>query len=769
MGKLAERGTGVEGVRLPLTPLPLVRESSGVYEVCDEGRRFLEGLDPSLNLGVVVVAGRYRTGKSFLLNRGVLEVAAKKGFSTGDSQKACTRGVWIYPTPLSANDGRSFVALDTEGTASLEARADQDAQLIGIALSLASVFIFNSTGSLDETSLSDLATLTSVARLISEAQWQAPELLWVLRDFALKLQGDDGQELGLQAYLERALSEELYGKGGVRATLKHFFRKRTLLTMVRPCTDEAKLQSLNDLGVSALRPEFQRQLEQFRLLVKAAAAHPKQLGDMALNGAALAQLALAAVASVNEGKTPSVQTTFDFMQERRVRVFEEEAVAALGQQCCALRAQLPLRRLPRLAPPARPAFMEQLVESWGACEARLLDLCGRLQRELEAGNDVAGMALAETVLAEVEAGAIEGRLENVFEAELQHLESRLGSARTLPLVPRLHAAHAAVWRHELAAAAEALAMQAAPLLPLVSPEDVERRAAELRQEAQLELHAFSEARDSLAQELRAAQQQLETAHASEATARERLGAEAAALQRQLEAVKGERDAAQEAGHSQTTASEAAQAAGAEVELLRAEFQAIVQSCESRGRQARLQCRAAEERSRAAEEQLEAGRQRVAEELGRLREQQATAKRDYEELRRRATQELLEKRQLMAEAYSGVALEAQRSHESALAADRRLMVVEVERESLKRRVDALEVDALELAKTRRLFDDVRLRHASAESNAEASAKLQALQAAQLLRLEAELRDLRTASQQRDRELTRKAAVLELQLQAHGVGA
>jgi hypothetical protein len=202
--------------------------------------------------------------------------------------------------------------------------------------------------------------------------------------------------------------------------------------------------------------------------------------------------------------------------------------------------------------------------------------------------------------------------------------------------------------------------------------------------------------------------------------------------------------------------------------LRAEFQAIVRGCEGRARQAQEQAQAAEQRGRASEEQLAQGRERVAAELAALREQQAAARREHEEQRRRQTQELLEKRQQLTEAYGGVVQEAQRSHEAALAADRRLMVVEVERESLKRRVDALEADALELAKTRRLCDDLRCRHASAEAAAEASARLQELQASQLLRLEAELRELRAAWQLRDRELTHRAAVLELQLQARGLG-
>jgi len=122
---------------------------------------------------------------------------------------------------------------------------------------------------------------------------------------------------------------------------------------------------------------------------------------------------------------------------------------------------------------------------------------------------------------------------------------------------------------------------------------------------------------------------------------------------------------------------------------------------------------------------------------------------------------------MTEAYSGIVQDSQRAREAAMSADRRLMMVEVEKDSLKRRVDALEEDSRELAKTRRLYDDVRFRHAAAEAANEASAKLQEMQKSQLQRLEAELREVRVQAQQRDLEMTRRTATLELQLQARGI--
>ena len=780
-------------VKATAMALPLVQETDGIYSVCEEGRKFLECLSEDVTLAVVVVAGRYRSGKSFLLNRGLLDAAAKKGFATGNSTNACTRGVWIYPMPLNTHSTRCYIVLDTEGTASLEAKAEQDARLIGIALSLASVFIFNATGSLDETSLSDLATLTTVAQGISSVtdKWQPPELIWVLRDFALQLQGDAGEDITPAEYLERALSAERYGKSGVRTTLKHFFQKRTLFPMVRPCVDEAQLQKLNNLSSSNFRPEFQKQLDGFRELVKLATVRPKEIGGLALNGPALAKLALAAVASVNEGKAPSIQTTFDFLQERRSKEFEEEALAELDKQAFLAKEQLPLRETVDLTLPMQPSFMQHLPDLWKGCEERLRVRRASLVQDLERANAEAQSKLMSQAMTKAESGGCG------FAKSLEELGERLGHVALLGAVPRLHAIYVSATEAKRLAAEErcvettkciacletqlcaakkdyhvlreqmdeALVQASAVTSGGTSHEEYAQMLAETRLEAQNEMNALSVTRDALSQELRTLLLHAESARMAEDAQYARCTEEVGSLRAALGEAEMQRD------HLVAQASE--KAGGVErlqrsdLEEIKADFQVIVRECEGRASAACKERDLAQQRSERAEQTLQEGRQTVSEEMARLAEEKEVAKRDQEEFRRRQTQDLLEKRQMMTDAYSGVVQEAQRSREAALSADRKLMMTEVEKESLKRRVDSLETDSLELSKTRRLYDDVRFKHISAEATVEASSKMQEMQKSQLLRLETELRDVRTAARQRDLELTRKAATLELQLQARGI--
>jgi hypothetical protein len=770
-------------VRAAAAPLPLVQGTDGTYVVCEEGRAFLERLDSEVTLAVVAIAGRYRSGKSFLLNRGLLDAPLKKGFPTGNTVNACTRGVWIYPMPLSANDNRCFLVLDTEGTASLEANAEQDARLIGIALAVASVFIFNATGSLDETSLGDLATLTTVAQGISAVtdKWQPPELIWVLRDFALQLQGDEGKEMSPAEYLERALSEERYGKSGARAALKGFFQKRTLFPMVRPCIDEANLQKLNGLASSAFRPEFQRQLEGFRSLIRTAAVRPKELGGIALNGLALSKLVQAAVQSVNEGRAPSIQTAFDFLQERRLRDFEAEISADLDRRHTEAVATLPVRSLPGLELPPPPAGAEHFPEVWRLCEERLAQKRAALSKRLADANDEARGQLLKAALDAAQKG------EGSFANSLERLGA-LGRAELLDAVLRLHKLCLAAEEqrrskaeerlqalegevqqaHEelskLRSEMEGLLVVPVPQGPMLH-EDFERLLAETRDDAQTEMHALSERRDALSQEVCALLARTQQLEAEAEAASSRFSVEVGTLRGALEEAEAQGERLQQSAAERSLGLD--EAAKRSLEGVKAGFEAIVRSCEERAAAAHGERELAERRSEAAEASLAQERERLAAEQALLAEEKEKLRRSSEDTRRQQTQELLERRQQLNEVYAGIVQDAQRCREAALSADRKLMMTEVEKESLKRRVDALSVDSQELAKTRRLYDDVRFKHASAEASVEASQKLQELQRAQLLRLETELHEVRAAVRQRELEQTHRVATMELQLQAHGI--
>lgn len=56
-------------------------------------------------VAIIAVAGKYRTGKSFLLNRILLD-QYHGGFGVGPTINPCTKGLWIWSEPVELTDSK---------------------------------------------------------------------------------------------------------------------------------------------------------------------------------------------------------------------------------------------------------------------------------------------------------------------------------------------------------------------------------------------------------------------------------------------------------------------------------------------------------------------------------------------------------------------------------------------------------------------------------------------------------------------------------------
>lgn len=93
-----------------------------------------------------------------------------------------------------------------------------------------------------------------------------PIFVWVLRDFTLKLEDDQGKKISSNQYLEHCLkpqagfSDAITSKNQIRRLISDSFRERECVTFVRPAEDENILRNLSQYRLEDLRPEFTKQV-----------------------------------------------------------------------------------------------------------------------------------------------------------------------------------------------------------------------------------------------------------------------------------------------------------------------------------------------------------------------------------------------------------------------------------------------------------------------------------------------------------------------------
>lgn len=72
-------------------PFISYKEKEG-FKLNPEAETFLRSLNPNRKVAVISIVGKYRTGKSFFVNRVLLNRAGRKaGFSVGPTINPCTK------------------------------------------------------------------------------------------------------------------------------------------------------------------------------------------------------------------------------------------------------------------------------------------------------------------------------------------------------------------------------------------------------------------------------------------------------------------------------------------------------------------------------------------------------------------------------------------------------------------------------------------------------------------------------------------------------
>ena len=322
-------------------PIEFIKiSSSGKCTITEEAIEMLSKIES--NLAVISIAGIYRSGKSYLLNR---LLGRQDGFEIGPNISSCTKGIWIWGDTIKLNNKNTEVLIiDTEGLASAFEDRNENIDIIIFCLSvlLSSLFIYNSMKNIDESAIESLALVLNFAKKIqskfnslNDYANNFPSFLWVLRDFALELIDEKGKEISTKQYMENALKEEninnisnneynknileeINKKNEIRKIIKLFFKERDCYTLIRPVHDEKKLKIIDQIPQEQLRPEF---LSQMNLLVQKIFDNirPKNINGGYMNGPMFLNLAKMYINSLNSDELPNINTSWKIVIDSQLK------------------------------------------------------------------------------------------------------------------------------------------------------------------------------------------------------------------------------------------------------------------------------------------------------------------------------------------------------------------------------------------------------------------------------------------------------------------
>eukprot|EP00929_Paragymnodinium_shiwhaense_P039212 TRINITY_DN20620_c0_g1_i2.p1 TRINITY_DN20620_c0_g1~~TRINITY_DN20620_c0_g1_i2.p1 ORF type:complete len:805 (-),score=215.61 TRINITY_DN20620_c0_g1_i2:593-3007(-) len=294
-------------------------------------------------LAVVGIAGLYRTGKSFLLNR---LLGLQEGFEIGPTVNPCTKGLWIWGQPVQLAPDYHCILIDTEGLGSTQRTASCDMQIFSLCILLSSYFIYNSMGAIDEQAIDDLHLVAHLAKHIhvkskknsdtekaSDLSQYFPSFLWVLRDFHLRLVDDRGTAISEKDYFENALRPlgNQEDKNKVRDVIKDLFRDRDCLTIVRPVEAEDDLRHIQRLPYESLRVNFRKQVEAFVKKVYSS-LRPKKIDGQMISGAMFANLCSEYCKAINNSVVPTIQSAWTSVVQHQLKLCLKDAVQVYRAQ-----------------------------------------------------------------------------------------------------------------------------------------------------------------------------------------------------------------------------------------------------------------------------------------------------------------------------------------------------------------------------------------------------------------------------------------------------
>ncbi|XP_070261640.1 guanylate-binding protein 7-like isoform X1 [Myotis yumanensis] len=330
-----------------MDPICLVENQNNQLTVNPTALEILDKI--SQPVVVVAIAGLYRTGKSYLMNR----LAGKnQGFPLGSTVRSETKGIWMWSVPHPSKPNHTLVLLDTEGLGDVE-KGDpkNDLWIFALAVLLSSMFVYNSMGSINHQALEQLHYVTELTKLIrtksspssgevdDSAEFASffPDFVWVVRDFTLDLKLD-GRTISEDEYLENALKlvpgkDHQTQKSNVpREYIRKFFPRRKCFVFDQPANDKKVLHCMEEMSESQLEWNFQEQSKNFCQYILTHAKTKTLREEIIVTGIGLGTLAKAYVDAINSGAVPCLENTVTTLAEQENSVALQMATDHYSEQ-----------------------------------------------------------------------------------------------------------------------------------------------------------------------------------------------------------------------------------------------------------------------------------------------------------------------------------------------------------------------------------------------------------------------------------------------------
>ncbi|XP_044138155.1 guanylate-binding protein 1-like [Bufo gargarizans] len=302
----------------PLMPLPvcLIENVGSNLVVNQEAKKILSRISEPVI--VVSIVGKYRTGKSFLMNR---LVGRNNGFPLGSSIQSKTKGIWMWCVPHPWKPGHVLVLLDTEGLGDVEkGDSKNDAWIFCLSVLLSSALVYNSIGTIDQQAIEQLHYVTELTEVIklkstdtkdmtAEHERFLPSFTWCVRDFTLSLERD-GKEITEDEYLMMGLElktgENFQQYNLPRECIQSFFHSHKCFVFDQP-TSTRNLHLLDELKESELEEEFMEQAAKFYEHIMRNSRVKALTGGITVTGKMLGNLTSLYVDTIRRGEIPSME------------------------------------------------------------------------------------------------------------------------------------------------------------------------------------------------------------------------------------------------------------------------------------------------------------------------------------------------------------------------------------------------------------------------------------------------------------------------------